>query len=123
MEFPSKGAKNSVISASAVFGLALFSAPLCGQEQKQLSVTPIGGLQAATVKANQIERGSHYPSVIHLTGGVEIKTPVCLPTGAQGKLICDGYMILRADEASYHEDSGRIDARGSVSVIPLLHEK
>jgi hypothetical protein len=30
-------------------------------------------------------------------------------------------MILRAEEATFHEDTGRIEAHGAVTVIPLQH--
>jgi lipopolysaccharide assembly outer membrane protein LptD (OstA) len=40
-------------------------------------------------------------SAIQLRGDVEIKTEL---------------MVLRADEADYHEDTGEIEARGSVRV-------
>ena len=44
-----------------------------------------------------------YPSVVHLKGTVEIRT--------------NGF-ILRADEADYHEDTGEVEARGTVKVTP-----
>ena len=56
------------------------------------------------------------PSVIHLKGSVEIKTPVCVATGKGNEQLCAGYVILRTDEAEFHEDSGRIEARGNVTV-------
>ncbi|HYM13108.1 MAG TPA: hypothetical protein VEU62_20375 [Bryobacterales bacterium] len=76
------------------------------QEQKiaarklHLLVTGPGG---GSVSALSIERGVPYPSVIHLKGDVEIRR--------RG-------MILRADEADYHEDSGEVGARGHVRVMP-----
>ena len=59
-----------------------------------------------------IEHGVEYPTVIHLSGKVEIKTPVCV------KQICEGYMILHADEATFNEATGVIEAHGNVTVIP-----
>ncbi len=120
MKTPTQFIRNSV---PALLVLVLLAGTLIGQEQKQLSIAIVGAPRPSLVRANEIERGTGYPALIHLKGGVEIKTPVCLPTGLQGKVICDGSMILRADEATYHEDSGRIEARGSVTVIPLVHEK
>ncbi|MDQ6664059.1 MAG: hypothetical protein M3Z23_06670 [Acidobacteriota bacterium] len=105
-----------------VLGLLFTANLVIGQEQKHLTAVPLSGGRAATLTALNIERGGQYPSAIHLTGGVEIKTPICLPAGRHGKLICDGSMILRADEATYHEDSGEIEASGSVTVTPLRHE-
>ena len=87
-------------------------------------VAPVNGApRPASLSANEIERGGHYPSIVHLKGAVEIKSPVCLSVGKPGKPICDGSMILRADEATYHEDTGQIEAAGSVTVTPLRHEQ
>lgn len=95
----------------------LFYAALSsGQEQKHLTVPPANGARPADITAFEIERGERYPSTVHLKGGVEIRTPVCIPAGRRGKVICD------ADEATYHEDTGAIEASGSVSVTPIFHE-
>jgi len=103
--------------------IALLAAALVtGQEQKQFTTAPLNGGREVRMTANEIARIGEYPSAIHLKGGVEIRTPACLPVGKNGKLICDGVMILRADEATYHEDSGQIEAQGSVTVVPLYHE-
>ncbi len=99
-----------------------FAALSSGQEQKHLTVPPANGARPADMTAFEIERGAQYPSTIHLKGSVEVRTPVCIPRGKRGKVICDGYMILRADEATYHEDTGEIEASGSVSVTPIFHE-
>ena len=112
--------RHSVPTLSAV---AFFAGALAGQEQKHLTVAIAGASHPSSVTANEIERSGGYPALIHLKGAVEIKTPVCLPVGPKGKLICDGSMILRADEATYNENSGKIDASGSVVVIPLFHDK
>jgi hypothetical protein len=91
-------------------------------EVKHLTVPTLNGNRAVSMSALNVERGVEYPSVIRLNGNVEIRTPVCLPVGPENKLVCDGYMILRADEATFHEDTGAIEAHGNVSVIPLQHE-
>src|SRR5436190_15299054 len=88
-------------------------------QPKHLSVATLHGKRPVTVKALSIERGLHYGAVIHLKGDVEIQTPVCLPVGKRGALVCEGSMILRADEADLHEDTGEIEARGNVRVTPL----
>ena len=54
--------------------------------------------------------------MIHLKGSVEIRTPVCTESGANHAHTCAGYIVLRAEEADLHEDSGQIDARGKVTV-------
>ena len=91
-------------------------------EQKHLKVPPLNGGRTVALTALSIERGAHYPSVIKLQGNVEIKTPVCLRVGKKSELVCDGDMIVRADEAEFHEDTGQIEAHGNVSVTPLIHE-
>jgi lipopolysaccharide assembly outer membrane protein LptD (OstA) len=79
---------------------------------------PMGGV---TMEADHIERGPSYPSVIRLQGNVEIKTkivsrpgrsPGTAPSAGESVMI----MVVRADEADYHEDSGEIEARGQVRV-------
>lgn len=91
-------------------------------EIKHLTVPTLNGNRAVSISALNVERGVEYPSVIRLSGNVEIRTPVCLPVGPKHAFICDGYMILRADEATFHEDTGDIEAHGNVSVSPLQHE-
>jgi lipopolysaccharide assembly outer membrane protein LptD (OstA) len=51
-------------------------------------------------KPDPLDRGKNT-SAIQLRGDVEIKTEL---------------MVLRADEADYHEDTGEIEARGNVRV-------
>jgi hypothetical protein len=93
-------------------------------EPKSLLVPVVNGKRTVTVTALNINRGDRYPGIIQLKGNVEIKTPVCIPAGKKGKTVCAGEMVLRADEAQFHEDSGRIEAQGNVSVTPLhYHEK
>jgi hypothetical protein len=98
-----------------------FSCVARGQEQKHMVTVAVTGGRPTTLTALEIERVGQYPSAVHLKGAVEIKSPVCLPLGKRGELQCDGEMILRADEATFHEDSGQIEARGAVTVIPLRH--
>jgi hypothetical protein len=104
-----------------VAALALAQEP-AQHEPMHLFAIPLNGARTTKLTALSIERGAGYPSTINLKGAVEIKTPACFPTGKHGKMTCDGYMILRADEATYHEDSGEIEARGIVTVTPLHHE-
>ena len=97
---------------------------ISAQEQaKHLSVATLAGPRPLSVRALAIERSEHYGGVIHLKGAVEIKTPICVPAGTGGRLVCDGEMILRADEAELHEDTGEIQARGNVSVTPVRQPK
>lgn len=106
--------------------LAVFLTAAVGQqalEQKHVMLTVVNSPRPVWASALQVERGVAYPAVVKLTGSVEVRTPVCLPTGKQGAMVCDGYMIVRADEAVFHEDTGQIDPHGSVTVTLLQHER
>jgi lipopolysaccharide assembly outer membrane protein LptD (OstA) len=89
-------------------------------EMKHLPLAPMSGPGGISVSAREIERGPQYPSEVHLTGAVEIKIPVCVRSQS-GPMVCDGEMVLRADEAEFDESTGRIEARGNVSVTPTHH--
>lgn len=70
----------------------------------QIMVAPLHGARGgARLAALNIERGVSYPSVVHLKGRVEIRA--------------NGY-ILHADEADYDENTGEVEARGTVRVTP-----
>ena len=104
----------------SILALLFLAGVSSGQQQKHLTVVPLNGAWSSTLTANDIERVGRYPSTIHLNGGIEVKTYVC--RSSNGKRVCDGYTILRADTATYHEDTGEIEANGSVSISPLLHD-
>jgi len=104
-----------LFALAALGALALFAQ----DEPKHLAV-PASPDRPMTVKADQIERGAPYPSTIHLKGNVEIRTGVCVRTQPGNSLSCDGYTVLRAEEADVQEDTGAVEARGNVR---LTHEK
>lgn len=104
-----------IVAATAFCVLALFAQ----DEPKHLAVAGSRELPM-TVKADQIERGASYPSTIHLKGNVEVRTGVCVRTEPGHSLSCNGYTVLRADEADVDEDSGAVEARGHVR---MTHEK
>jgi lipopolysaccharide assembly outer membrane protein LptD (OstA) len=103
--------------------IALLPAMAQDSGLKHLAVAAVNGRLSTRLTALSIERETQYPSVVHLKGNVEIKSPVCLPVGKKGALVCDGYTLLRADEVDFHEDTGEIEARGSVRLSGLRHEK
>ena len=105
-----------------VWALAALAQQTSDTELKHITASPASGERTVTLSAREIERGPHYPSVIRLREKVEIKTPICMTVDSEGE-VCDGYMILRADEATYHEDTGKIEASGNVSVLPHEHVK
>jgi hypothetical protein len=92
-------------------------------ELKHFTAAPLNGSRPVSLTALSIEHGSEYPRVIGMKGSVEIKTPVCLPVGKKGASVCDGEMVVHADEAEFHEDTGEIQARGNVQITPLHHRK
>ena len=100
----------------------IFAGFAIGQGRKHFMTAPMSGGRNVMMTANNITRLGQYPAGIQLSGEVEIKTPACLPLGKEGKLMCDGAMIVRSDEATYHEESGQIEAKGSVTIVPLYHE-
>jgi hypothetical protein len=100
----------------AIIWLAIGALPLAGQEAKHLTVPTGTSVRPLEVTATEVARDLPYDSIIHLSGKVEIRTPVCLKAGANNAQYCAGYVVLRADEADLHEDTGQIDARGHVTV-------
>jgi hypothetical protein len=105
----------------AVLVFLCFSCTAGAQEQKHMMTVAANGEWPTTLTAFEIERFGQYPSAVHLKGAVEIKSPVCFRVGKSNELQCDGEMILRVDEATFHEDSGQIEARGAITVIPRRH--
>ena len=104
------------LAAFGVCTLALTAQDQPAGQLKHLSVPTRTNVNPISVAALAIEREGEYPAIIHLKGSVEIKTPVCLKAGQGSALHCDGYLVLHADQADFHEGSGQIDARGRVTV-------
>ena len=106
--------------------LCIIAVPTTAQENtaelKHVTVPIVNGSRPVSLTALSIEHGLEYPAVISLKGRVEIQTPVCLPVGKKGAPVCDGEMIVHADEAEFHEDTGEIQAHGNVQIIPLRHK-
>jgi lipopolysaccharide assembly outer membrane protein LptD (OstA) len=112
----------SVSARIAVFASLTFLTLAIGQEtvppRKHMSIAPLNGSRPVTVSALNIERGAQYPTIVRLSGSVEIRTPFCAPPGSDWKVTCYGEMIVRADEVQFHEDTGQIEAHGNVVVTP-----
>jgi hypothetical protein len=98
--------------ASKVFGVNRFNhltptntqaTPPTPGEIKHVTVSALHGPHGGTVSGNSIEREPSCPSVVHARGQVEIKL---------------SGVIVRADEADYDEDTGEVEAHGSVKVKP-----
>jgi lipopolysaccharide assembly outer membrane protein LptD (OstA) len=67
---------------------------------------------AMDMQALSIERMVKFPAIVHLKGSVEIATKVGVSDAPVSLMI----MVVRADEADYHEDTGEIEARGNVQM-------
>ncbi|SPE41076.1 conserved exported hypothetical protein [Candidatus Sulfopaludibacter sp. SbA3] len=104
------------LAAFAVCTLTLAAQEYPAGELKHLAVPTATSVRPVSVTAQEIQRETPVPSVTHLKGSVEIKTPVCVRSGPGNEQVCDGYVVLRADEADFHEDTGQIEARGNVKV-------
>jgi lipopolysaccharide assembly outer membrane protein LptD (OstA) len=85
-------------------------------QRKHLSVPTQTNLMPVRVAAAEIERGTRYPAILHLKGDVEIRTPVCVKTASGTETACGGYVVVHADEAELHEDSGEVEAHGKVRI-------
>jgi len=100
--------------------LALAMGQDAAPELKHMIVPQANGSRGVSLAAFNIERGVEYPTVVKLSGNVEIKTPVCVPARKKGaNMVCEGAMVVHADAAEFHEDSGQIEAHGNVTVTPL----
>ena len=61
------------------------------------------------------ERNPNFPGIVYLKGNVKISTEVGVngtPFSPPNLMI----MVVRADEADYHEATGEIEARGNVQM-------
>lgn len=104
------------LAAAATGILTLAAQQYPDGQLKRLTIPTTTNVQPLSAAALYVEREGDYPSIVHLKGSVEIKTPVCLVVGPGTVQHCAGYVVLRADEADLHEDSGQIEARGNVRV-------
>ena len=102
--------------AFAICILTLTAQDYPAGQMKRLTVPTKTNVNPISVAALAIEREGDYPAIIHLKGSVEIKTPVCVKPGQGSVLHCDGYIVLHADQADFHEASGQVEARGNVTV-------
>jgi hypothetical protein len=92
------------------FVALLFSVPQRAVSQNDALLHLKAG--AMDMKAQSIERSPHFPGIVQLRGRVEITTKIGVSVAPVGLMI----MVVHADEADYHEDTGEIEARGSVQV-------
>jgi lipopolysaccharide assembly outer membrane protein LptD (OstA) len=105
----------------SIVALLFLTGLLNGQEPKYYTGVPADGTRPSVMTATNIERVGAYPSVIHLKGNVKVRTCTAT-TKKRGKPICGGFILLQADELTYHEDTGKMEANGSVSLTPSLRE-
>jgi hypothetical protein len=103
------------LAVLTVCALALTAQDYPAGQLKHLPIPTASG-RPVSVAALEIDRGAEYPTTVHLKGSVEIKMPVCVVTGPGNTQVCAGDIVLHAEEADFHEDSGQIEARGTVTV-------
>ena len=77
-------------------------------QPKHFSMTGPQGWGVQIVSRTMAREGT----VLHLRGAVEIKT------WSRPNNVHEGFMILRADEADFHIDTGAIEPRGNVRLEP-----
>jgi hypothetical protein len=106
----------------AVVFLTLAIGQVNPSELKHIVIPQPNGSRSVSLAALSIDHGVEFPTVVNLSGNVEIKTPVCIPSPKKGaNMLCDGDLVLHADRAEFHEDTGQIDAHGDVTVTPMKH--
>ena len=81
-------------------------------------VTAQSGPNASMAALSIVRVGEPSHSVIHLRGNVEIRIPFCVSQGAP-RPVCNGYLVIRADQADFHEDTGEIDSIANATVTRL----
>jgi lipopolysaccharide assembly outer membrane protein LptD (OstA) len=110
--------------AALAMSVAALSAQDRPAELKHLLVPSSTDRRWVTIAAMEIVRDLPYNGIDHLKGAVEIKMRECVFTGPNHQQTCNGYVVLRADQADYHEDTGQIEASGNVRVTrePYIHQ-
>lgn len=88
----------------------LFSVPQKAIPQNGALLHLMAG--ATNMQALSIQRSPHSPGIVQLQGNVQITTKITAQNAPLRLMI----MVVKADEADYHEDTGEIEARGSVQV-------
>jgi lipopolysaccharide assembly outer membrane protein LptD (OstA) len=73
-------------------------------------------LTASTIQRDLSSRASE--SIMQLKGNVEVRMITCVPSGASAVVVCEGAMVMHADEVDYNEKTGEIKARGDVNITP-----
>ena len=96
-----------------------------GGELKHILVPMVNRTNMIKITAREILRESPPAAVDHLRGSVEIKTPFCVNVSKTPKNVeyCDGYVVLHADEADFHENSEQVEARGNVRVEHIVAKR
>lgn len=111
-------AREARSSVKPILLVAAISLPWAiGQESKPEPLHWM--LDRVSVTASSIQRdasASNNPDLpmVYLKGNVEIRKPFCVSTGSGS--VCKEEMVLRADEAEYHPDTGSITPSGNVRV-------
>lgn len=87
--------------------LLLLSCATVAQDLKTLAITTTQGAQVRLSAQSMLKE----PNLVHLKGNVEIRTWWVGQT-------YERTWVIRADEATYHVDTGEIDPQGNVTARP-----
>jgi hypothetical protein len=94
--------------------LAAISLPwaICQENKPEPQHWAVEGVRITASSIHQDASPSDNPHlpVVYLKGNVEIVKPSCVRTPCYTK------MVLRADEAEYHPDTGEINPSGNVRI-------
>jgi len=98
---------------ACAIALGLITLPLSagmGQQPEELKHFSINSPKGWSVKITA-ENMAREALTLHLRGNVEIKTSIGQDAPRQ-------FLLLRADEADFHIDTGAIEPRGNVMMRP-----
>jgi hypothetical protein len=89
---------------------------ICQENQPEPLHWTVDGvrLTASSIQQDASPSGNPHLPVVYLKGNVEIVKPSCVATSS-GRT-CYTEMVLRADEAEYHPDTGEIKPSGNVRI-------
>jgi hypothetical protein len=88
-------------------------------ERKHLTVPSASDTIPLRVSAMNVSREAKYPSSIRLSGNVEIVVPMCYRQASGQPLTCPTETVITGDSAVLREDTGEIEASGTVHVTPF----
>jgi hypothetical protein len=77
------------------------------------------GHSASVAALSVVRVGEPSHSLIHLKGNVVIRVPFCVSPKKGARPVCDGYMVIHADQADFQEDTGNITNMSNATMTRL----